>query len=65
MEDGFRRKPSSLLQRPEIGKPIVKRQIAMAGLAVWMLSLFVGIGFAVAGEVTGTNDLPYENQLLR
>ena len=23
------------------------------------------LGFAVAGEVTGTNELPYENQLLR
>jgi hypothetical protein len=27
-----------------------------------MLRLLVGIGFAVAGEVTGANDLPYENQ---
>ena len=43
----------------------MRKAFKTASLAVWMLSLLVGIGFAVAGEVTGANDLPYENQRLR
>ena len=43
----------------------MKKSLTLMGLGVWTLSLLVGVGFTVAGEVTRANDLPYENQALR
>lgn len=42
----------------------MKKAFTIASLVVWTLGLLVGMGFAVAGEVTETNKLPGENHLL-
>ena len=54
-----------LSRLPRVGKTLLKRAYTIAGLAAWALSLVVGMGFAIAGQVTGTNDLPFENLRLR
>ena len=43
----------------------MKKAFTIATLGIWVLSLLIGMGFAVAGEVTGDNELPFENQHLR
>jgi hypothetical protein len=54
-----------LSRLPNFGKPLLKRAFTIAGLIEWTLSLVVGMGFAIAGQVTGINHLPFENHNLR
>ena len=54
-----------LSRLPRVGKTLLKRAFTIAGLAAWTLSLVAWMGFAIAGQVTGTNDLPFENLRLR
>jgi len=39
----------------------MKKAFAVATVSVWTLGLLIGVGFAVAGEIIATNDLPAEN----
>jgi len=50
---------------PKVEKTLLKRAFTIAGLTAWTLSLVAWMGFAIAGQVTGTNQLPFENQHLR
>jgi len=43
----------------------MKKALVIASLFIWTLGLVVGLGFAIAGEVTAINNLPAENQQLK
>lgn len=43
----------------------MKKAFVIASLSVWTVSLLVGIGFSLAGQVAGVNQLPGENYQLR
>lgn len=43
----------------------MKKAFVIASLSVWTLGLLLGIGFSVAGQVAGVNQLPGENYQLR
>ncbi len=43
----------------------MKKAFLVASLSVWTLGLLVGIGFSVAGQVVGVQQLPGENYQLR
>jgi len=39
----------------------MKNGLIVVAVAIWGLGLLIGLGFALAGEVTALNDLPAEN----
>ena len=43
----------------------MKKAFAISGLTVWTLGLVIGLGFAVVGQMNGTNKLPFENRRLQ
>jgi len=47
------------------GESPMKKAFAIASVSIWTIGLVLGLGFAVAGEVTAINDLPAENQQLK
>ena len=43
----------------------MKKAFVVATVAVWALGLIIGLGFGVAGELTGTNKFPGKIHQLR